>query len=130
MKVTRPFLESALRSNVVELRFRRRNAKPGWKSYRRMLCTNAINILNSAPGRIALHFKPPSQPPPFVPASYNLVTTWDLFWQEYRNISCEAVDAITVMPVSTKEDIDKFWNYFNLYLESMAPGQKVTFMNT
>lgn len=129
MKATRPFLYSALQNNVVELRFARRHMKPGWKGYRRMLCTNAMHILNSAPGRLALHFKPPSQPPPFNPNSFNLVTTWDLFWQEYRNINCDQCDVITMMPVVSKEDIDKFWNYFNMYLESMSPGDKVNFMN-
>lgn len=129
MKVTKAFLQSALNTNVVELRFRRRNPKPGWKGFRRMLCTNNRVILNSAPGRIALHYSPPSQFPPFIPGNYNLVTAWDLFWQEYRNINCDACDVITLIPVVTEEDIKKFWEYFNIQLESMSPGQKVAFMN-
>lgn len=130
MRANRPFLESALNTNVVELRFRRRRTKPGWKGFRRMLCTNNRTILNSAPGRIALHFDPPTSQPPFTPSNYNLVTTWDLFWQEYRNINCDACDIITIIPVNTEEEIASFWNYFNLYLESMSPGQKINFMNT
>ena len=130
MKVTRIALEAMLNKNVVELRFSRRHLKPGWKQYRRMLCTNNTQLLYSAPGRIALNYQPPSRSPPFVPAHYNLVNTWDIFWQDYRNISCDAVDVVTMIPLTNEEEADKFWNYFNLYLESMSPQQKMNFMNT
>ena len=129
MKIGRTALFMLLKENVVELKFHRRHKKPGWNDNRRMLCTTNTKILNSAPGRIALHFKPPHGPPPFNAANYNLVTAWDLFWQEYRNISCEACDVITVMPIKTTEEQDEFWQYFNHYLESMGGGQKTNFMN-
>lgn len=129
MKLTRGGLYALLKENVVELKFRRRNKKQGWSDNRRMLATTDTSLLNSAPGRIALHFKPPSQPPPFNPASHNLVTAWDLFWQEYRNISCESVEVITVIPIKSTDDKQNFWNYFNKYLESMSAGQKIGFMN-
>ena len=130
MKMGRTALYTLLKENVVAIRFHRRRQKAGWKDYRRMLCTTDTALLNSAPGRLALHFKPPGGPPPFNPTDYNLVTAWDLFWQEYRNISCESCDVITIMPIKTPEDKAKFWEYFNHYLESMGAGQKISFMNT
>lgn len=130
MRVTRSGLYTMLNSNVVELRFNRRDIKPGWKTYRRMLATTSRQLLNGAPGLLALHFEPPKGPPPFNRASKNLVCAWDLFWQEYRLISCEAVDVVTLFPVVTVEDQNKFWNYFNQYLISMSPQNKISFMNT
>ena len=130
MKMGRGALYALLKENVVEIRFHRRHGKPGWKDYRRMLATTDTTLLNSAPGRLALHFKPPHGPPPFNAADYNLVTAWDLFWQEYRNVSCENCDVITIIPIKTAEDKTKFWEYFNHYLESMSAGQKISFMNT
>jgi hypothetical protein len=54
---------------------------------------------------------------------------WDLMWQEYRYVGCESVDVVTVIPVRTKEEQDSFWQYFNNYLQSLSPQQKLGFMN-
>lgn len=129
MHLTWAGLKALSKQNIVELRFRRRHMKPGWNDWRRMLCTNATYILNSAPGHIALHFKPPTHPPVVIEGQYNMVCMWDLMWQEYRYVGCEAVDVVTVIPVKTKEEQDAFWQYFNNYLQSLSPQQKLSFMN-
>lgn len=126
MKLSQGGLLTLLQNNVIELRFRRRRPKPGWNSYRRMLCTNDFQLLNSVPGKIALHFKPPTGPPPYPWRIKNLVCTWDLFWQEWRMVSVETHDVVTVIPTKPPE---QFWSYFNIYLESMSPSDKVAFMN-
>lgn len=126
MRLSQSGLLSLLQQNVVELRFQRRRIKPGWSGYRRMLCTNDTQILNSSPGQIALHFKPPHGPPPYPWMVKNLVCTWSLFWQEWRMIPVETCDVITVIPTRPPET---FWNYFNIYLQQMIPSQKIEFMN-
>lgn len=126
MYLSQSTLLQVLQSNVVELQFKRRHEKPGWSNYRRMLCTNDYKLLNSVPGRLALHFKPPSHPPPYPWRGKNLACCWDLLWQQYRMVSCESVNIITAIPSQPPE---QFWNYFNAYLQAMSPSDKVGFMN-
>ena len=123
-------LQTLLGNSVVEIRFRRRNPKKGWAMNRRMICTNNWALLNSAPGKLALHFARPSKPRPYDPAAHNLVFAWDLFWQNWRAISLEQHDIIGVIPVRTEEERVKFWQYFNLILQGMSSTDKSTFMNT
>lgn len=127
MRVSQGQLLALLENNVLELRFYRRNSKPGWNPARRMLVTNDRQILNSAPGRIALHFKPPTRTPAYNWRVKNLACGWDLLWQEYRMIPAESCDVIRIMPTQPEEE---FWNYFNLYLQAMSPSEKVQFMNS
>lgn len=129
MRLTWAGLKALSKDNVLELKFLRRHPKIGWKPHRRMLGTNATKILNSAPGHIALHFKPPTHPPPYFEGHYNMVCMWDLLWQDYRNVSCDWVDVITVIPVKTEEEQANFWQYFTMYIEAMSPQQKLIFMN-
>jgi hypothetical protein len=75
---------------------------------------------------MALHFKPPTHAPAYNYWAKNLVCGWDLFWQEYRMIPAESCDIVTIIPTKPEE---KFWNYFNLYLQAMSPSDKVQFMN-
>jgi hypothetical protein len=126
MRVSQGQLLALLERNVLELRFFRRHAKPGWNNTRRMLVTNDRTILASAPGRLALHFKPPTHPPAYNWATRNLACGYCLFWQEYRMIPVESCDVVTVIPTIPEE---KFWNYFNLYLQAMSPSDKIQFMN-
>lgn len=126
MRVTQGQLLALLKHNVLEIRFYRRVPKTGWNATRRMLVTNDSSILNSAPGRLALHFKPPTHAPSYNWAIKNLGCAWDLFWQDYRMIPVESCDIVTIIPTSPPE---KFWDYFNLYLQAMSPSDKVQFMN-
>lgn len=126
MRVSQVQLLALLESNVLELRFFRRHSKPGWNDARRMLVTNDKLILNSAPGQLALHFKPPTHAPTYNWRVKNLACAWDLFWQDYRMIPVESCDVITIIPTRPPE---KFWDYFNLYLQAMSPSDKIQFMN-
>ena len=126
MRVSQAQLLALLESNVLELRFFRRHAKPGWNDARCMLVTNDRMILNSAPGQLALHFKPPTHAPAYNWRVKNLACAWDLFWSEFRMIPVESCDVITIIPTRPPE---KFWDYFNLYLQAMSPSDKIQFMN-
>lgn len=129
MVLNQQSLLTACQNAVVELRFGRRRIKNGWSPYRRALVTNNITMLNSAPGQMALHFKPPTQPPKYPWIEKNLVCVWDIMWQDWRMIPVESCDVITMIPVQTPEEIEKWWSYFNLFLENMGPQDKVAFMN-
>lgn len=125
MRLSQHGLLSLVQQNIVELKFIRRREKIGWPMHRRALVTNNFQLLNSAPGKVALHFKPPMHQPPYPWIMYNLVCCWDLMWQDYRQIPVESCDIITVIPTAPPE---MFWNYFNQYLQSLSPQQKVEFM--
>jgi len=130
MNLTSTELRVLVANSVVEVKFRRRKQKPGYSIDRRMLCTNNWALLTSMPGRIALNFKPPTHPPPYNAKAKGLVTTWDLFWQQYRNISLDNYVVISAMPVQTEEDRTKFWAFFNAVLQDMSGQQKIGYMNS
>lgn len=122
-------LLTLMETSIVELRFARRRTKFGWSPYRRSLTSNNRTLLGSAPGQLALRFRAPSQPPAYNWMQKNLVCGWDIMWQDYRMIPVESTDVVTVFPAQNQEDIDKWWAYFNMFLEKMSPQQKITFMN-
>lgn len=126
MRVSQGQLLALMQNNVLELRFFRRHPKQGWNDTRRMLVTNDKLILNSAPGKLALHFTPPTHAPAYNWAMRNLACGWDLLWQAYRMIPVESCDVVTIIPT---KPVEKFWGYFNLYLQAMSPSDKVQFMN-
>ena len=126
MRVSRAQLAALMESNVLEIRFFRRNPKPGWNAARRMLVTTDRLILDTAPGQLALHFKVPTHAPKYNAKTKNLVCGWDLFWQDWRMVPAESCDIVTVIPTRPPS---VFWNYFNLYLQAMSPNDKIQFMN-
>ena len=129
MRLTYMGLAMLLQQSVVELRFKRRRQKPGWKSYRRMLCTNNLSLLSSPTGRIAFNFRPAGGHLGYNPKSKGLVISWDLMWQDYRNISLDAYDVVSVIPIKTPEEVQAWWEYFNNSLQGMSGGEKVRFMD-
>jgi hypothetical protein len=126
MRVSQGQLIQLLQNNVLEVRFYRRRNKPGWNAERRMLVTTDYELLNSAPGKIALHFRAPTHAPSYNWRGKNLVCGWDLMWQDYRMIPVESCNIVTIIPTKPPE---KFWNMFNIYLQSMSPEAKQYFMN-
>ena len=88
------------------------------------LCTNSFSLLNSADGRVALNFKPPTNYPKYNPQAKNLVVTWDIIMQGFRTISVETCDLISVIPAN-----DEFWTYFNEKLAPLSQAEKINFMN-
>ena len=118
-------LKSVLLDKVCEVKFARRNPKPGRPASRRMLCTNNVQLLNSVEGRTVLNYDPPRQAPSYNPNQENLIITWDILMQGYRTINCDTVDLI-----STLEADDTFWAYLNEKIAPMSAGEKMAFMNT
>lgn len=126
MQVSRSQLISTLKTNVCEVKFARRLFKPGASATRRMLCTNSFTLLNSANGRLTLNYRPTSRLPVYDPTIKNLVITWDIFMQNYRQINFDGpVDLIKSIPAN-----DEFWEYFSKNLANLTPAEKLQFQNT
>jgi hypothetical protein len=118
-------LKAILLDKVCEVKFARRNPKPGRPTTRRMLCTNNAQLLNSVEGRTVLNYVPPRQAPKYNPNQENLIIVWDVLMQDYRTINCDTVDLI-----STLESDESFWVYLNEKIAPMSVGEKMDFMNT
>ena len=118
-------LKAILLDKVCEVKFARRDPKPGRPATRRMLCTNNAQLLNSVEGRTVLNYVPPRQAPKYNPNQQNLIITWDILMQDYRTINCDTVDLI-----STLEADQTFWTYLNEKIAPMVAGEKMDFMNT
>ena len=124
MRIALPSLARLLQNNVAEIKFVRRNPKPGKPASRRMLCTNSGDLLTSTKGRMALNFKPTYNPPEYNPAQKNLIITWDIFMQGYRTINMDSCELISSIPAN-----DQFWNYFTEELTNMTAQEKIAFMD-
>ena len=124
MKVTRDQLKAILLNNVCEIKFLRRRLLTGKPSTRRMMATLSYTLLNSTNGRLTLNFRPTYRPARFNPAQKNLLTVWDIFMQDYRNVNCDDVEIIAKIPAN-----EKFWEYFANVLQKMTPQEKITFQD-
>jgi hypothetical protein len=128
-KISRSELKNLVSSNVCEIIFLRRTPErapvPPRAQWRRMLCTNSIEILNSTNGKISLNFRFPKTPRRIDEVKHNIVVAWDIIMQDYRNISMENCYLIQTIPGN-----DMFWKYYNEVLYTMTPEQKINFMDT
>ena len=125
MNVSLSTLKPILLTSVCEIKFDRRNPKPGLPPTRRMLCSNCFALLNSPEGRLALNYRIARNSPPYDTVQKNLLTTWDIFMQDYRNINMDACELIQAIPAN-----GEFWRYFNERLALLTPQQKMMFQNT
>lgn len=123
MRVSQNVLKTILQSNVAEVKFARRDLKPGFPPWRRMLCTNSGELLNSSKGRSVLRYTPPTQRLSYNPDMKNLVITWDIFMQDYRNITVDRCELVSLIPAN-----DAFWEYFATAVIQMTPQDKLEFM--
>lgn len=119
-------LDKLCRTHLVELKFKRRVNVLGRPTTRRMLATLDFSLLESKDGFKILHYKPPTQPPPYDAKSKGLITVWDLFFQDWRTIPVESVTVISALATSPPE---KFWDYFNNVLSKMTAAQKAHFVD-
>ena len=101
----------------------RRRLKPGSPPTRRMLCTSDLSLLNSPRGRIALNFRPAYQNQKYNLVQKDLVLAWDIFMQDYRLISMNACELVSVIPNAG------FWKFFNERLALLSTKEKIDFMN-
>jgi hypothetical protein len=122
MKIALATLKTLLESNVLEIKFTRRNPKPGAPPTRRMFCTNSNTLLNSTEGRRVLGFTPTSQPLKFNPSAKNLIVAWDLFKLGYRMINADHCELIATIPAD-----DDFWLYYYEHIGNMTAGEKLKF---
>ncbi|NBP16779.1 hypothetical protein EBU95_20730 [bacterium] len=104
--MTKSELDSKLLTNVIDLRFVRRRPVAGLPATRRILCTKSADLLNSVEGKIHLNYRAPGSQPNFDPTTKNLITVWDIFMQDYRNINGDAFDVINQIPAD-----ETFWKY-------------------
>lgn len=125
MLITQPSLAAVLRSNVCEVKFLRRRPVAGKPPFRRMLCTNANQLLLSVDGRLTLNYAPAKGPPKYNHAMKNVIVAWDVLMQDYRTINCVGVDLIRSVPAN-----EEFWKYFREELMLMTPAQKTMFMDS
>lgn len=125
MLISRTSLLAVLRNNVCEIKFIRRKPKLGRSPFRRMLCTNANNLLLSVDGRLTLNYSPAKGPPKYNHADQNVIVAWDVLMQDFRTINCLNVDLIRSVPSN-----DEFWNFFKREILPMTASQKVMFMDS
>lgn len=126
MKLSLEGLNQLCNSNLVELKFNRRLRFQNMPPTRRMLATLDYELLNSVMGKEILNFKPPLQTASYNAASKNLLTVWDLLFQDWRNIPIESAVVVTAIPTKPQE---KFWEYFDKVIKKMTQQQKASFMS-
>lgn len=124
MRVSLQNLRGVVAENVAEIKFARRNPKPGAPADRRMLCTNNLSLLNSVKGKYTLKYKAPTTVPKYNPSAKNLLVVWDIFMQGYRTVNLDNCNLISVIPAN-----DDFWDYFSDKLANMTPDEKMVFMS-
>lgn len=102
----------------------------GKNRYRRMLCTNCNDFLNSFNGRMVINYRPPRQAPVFDPRSKNLIITWDILMQDWRCINMDECYLNYEYPVITEDQKSKFWDeMFNKTFYLMSTEEKYGWMN-
>jgi hypothetical protein len=130
MRVGAPTAISMLQQSVVDLRFTRKNPKPGKPASRRMLCSNCVPFLNTIAAKSVFGFSPPTGQPKYNPRANNLIIVYDLFMQSFRSINASSIEIINVYPTNTEEKINEFWDFFSQNLADMAAGDKDRFMDS
>jgi hypothetical protein len=124
MLISQPSLAAVLKSNVCEIKFLRRTVKQGRPPYRRMVCTNANNLLLSVDGRLTLNYTPPKTVPKYNVNEKNVIIAWDVLMQDFRTINCDSVNLIRSVPAN-----QEFWDFFRKELLPMTSSQKMMYMD-
>ena len=126
-KLTRTRLQSLLKNNICDLLIIRRRPEraPGRPDIRQMLCTNSMEILRSENGLRTLNYRGSFEPKQVDERLHNLVVTWDIIMQDYRNVSMDMCYLVQKMPAD-----DNFWEYFNKHIFPMSPNEKMRYMDT
>lgn len=124
-KVGRTELDRTLANNVCEIFFIRRRPEraPHRPEFRRMVCSNCSEVLNSENGIRSLNFRRPRGPKKLDERFHNIVVVWDIFMQDYRNVSMEYCYIVQTIPP------EGFWEYYNKVLYPMSPSEKMHYMD-
>lgn len=88
-----------------------------------MLCCNSQSLLNSLNGKTSLNYRAPKGPKKIDEVKHNVVVTWDIFMQDYRNVSMDACYLVNQFPAN-----DSFWEYFNENIYPMTKNEKIFYM--
>lgn len=125
-RIGRTELDGLLNHNACEIVFLRRRPEraPTRPIFRRMLCSNSMELLNSENGIRSLNFRLPG-PKQVDEAKHNLLVVWDIFMQDYRNVAMDDCFLVKSIP-----DDETFWKYYNEVLYPMPQSQKMQFMDT
>jgi len=124
--IKRTELQRLLKSNICDLMIVRRRPEraPGRPEIRQMLCTNSMEILRSENGLRTLNYRGSLEPKKVNERLHNLVVTWDIFMQDYRNVSMDMCYLVQQMPAD-----DTFWPFFNEKIYPMSPNEKLRYMD-
>jgi hypothetical protein len=124
-KIGRTELDRLLANNVCEIFFMRRRPEraPRRPEYRKMVCSTCNEILNSENGVRSLNFRKPEGPKKIDERFHNVVVVWDLFMQDYRNVSMERCYIVQAIPP------ENFWEYYNNVLYTMSANEKMQYMD-
>lgn len=125
-RVKRTEFKRLVTRNVCEIFFIRRRPEraPGRPLFRQMLCTICGEILRSENGIRNLNFQPPKGPPQIDERFHNIVVVWDIFMQDWRNVSMENCHIIQTIPGN-----DEFWKYYNDVIMHLSPQEKLRYMD-
>lgn len=130
MKVSASSLRGMLNQSVCDIRFVRRNPKPGASRTRRMLCTTSRTFLETIAAKSVFGFSPPAGNPKYNASAKNLVMAYDLFMQNFRAVNGDEVEVLQVFPTNTEAQINEFWKHFSENIAPMSAADKERFMNT
>lgn len=124
--IKRTELQRLLKSNVCDLLIVRRRPEraQGRPELRQMLCTNSMEILRSENGLRVLNYSGSFEPKKVDERKHNLVVTWDIFMQDYRNVSMDMCYLVQKIPAD-----DNFWKFFNENIFPMSPNEKMRYMD-
>jgi hypothetical protein len=124
--IKRTELQRLLKSNICDLLIVRRRPEraPGRPELRQMLCTNSMEILRSENGLRVLNYSGSFEPKKVDERKHNLVVTWDIFMQDYRNVSMDMCYLVQKIPAD-----DNFWKFFNENIFPMSPNEKMRYMD-
>lgn len=142
--IYKPELDRLLLNNVCEIVFVRRRPEryPYRPVIRRMMCTKSLKLLNSENGFKSLNFRFPKTSRRMNEVHHDIVVVWDIFQQDYRNVSISTPESPAVGARLNKPSIptcylrqeipddDTFWRYYNDVLYKMSPEQKMSFMDS
>jgi len=126
-QIQRGELKNILTNNSCEIIFVRRRPEraPNRPEIRRMLCTNAMNILASQNDLMSLGYHPPKTTRRIDEIKHNIVVVWDIIMKDYRNVSMDTCYLRQTIP-----DDDTFWKYYNKILFNLTIDQKQNFMDS
>ena len=141
--VSQAELAGLLTTNVCEIVFVRRRPErapvPPRYAIRRMICTNSFELLTSYNSKISLNFRLPKSGRRINGPYHDIVCAWDIFMQDYRNISISTPESPYTNKGPSKPTCylrqtipadDTFWKYYNDILLKMTPQQKLNFMDS